>query len=640
MKRTPPRAPLNHSEARSLGLGRNITRRDFIGASLVGSGAILLGAPAPAFSQGLPSSWNGYTGIGDYSRSNGNIASVVNAAHGIRDGLYEDKIASAPHVDGVYDLIIVGGGFAGTIAAYEFHKARPNGRCLILDNHPVFGGEAKQNQMQVDGVTLTGPQGSNDAVIPAADNNYAHVAGLWDEIGMPRSYEFAAPTGTATSLKFARDHYDPMFWNEDAATLGYYFDKPFASKRAWVVNPWSDDLRRAPISEEARRSWLQWKKHTPIQTHGDEAATDRWLDSMSYGDLIVRELGLSKDVFRLSDPLVATGDYGVSSDVVSAYGAKLLGLPGTGENIITDDVFSFPGGNAAILRHIVKTLLPDAIGGTRSFADVLYAPINFSALDRPQHTRIRLGATVVAVRHDGKPETASGVDVTYLVGDQLARVRGKAVIVAAGGWVARRIVRDLPPSYVEAYSKFHHGPILVANVAVRNWKAFAKLGISSAHWFDGFGFFVNVRQPMKIDGVPVPLDPSKPAMLTFYVGFPQSGVPIDAQTSAARGRLFATSYADFELQIRRQLQQMLGDSGFDAKQDIAGIVINRWGHAYIAPQPGFYFGTPANPAPLEVIRARYGRIAFGHSELSGRQSWGRAAQESRRALKQVLEVIV
>jgi spermidine dehydrogenase len=103
--------------------------------------------------------------------------------------------------------------------------------------------------------------------------------------------------------------------------------------------------------------------------------------------------------------------------------------------------------------------------------------------------------------------------------------------------------------------------------------------------------------------------------------------------------LFGTTYAEFELQIRKQLQQMFGDAGFDAKRDIAGIVINRWGHAYIAPQPGFYFGTPGNPAPLEVIRERYGRIAFGHSELSGRQSWGRAAQESRRALKQVLQVI-
>ncbi|HEX4240789.1 MAG TPA: NAD(P)-binding protein [Steroidobacteraceae bacterium] len=626
-------------ESRTLGLDAPITRRDFVGATLVGSGAILLGAAAPAFAQGLTASWTGYGGVGDYGRSNGNVAAVVNAAHGVRDGRYGAGIDSAPLVDEPYDLIIVGGGFSGLIAAYEFHKARPNGRCLVLDNHPIFGGEAKQNQMLVDGVMLTGPQGSNDAVVPKADNNYSHVVGLWDEIGMPRSYEFVKPAAAPPGLKFARDNYDPMYWNEGMSSLGYYFDVPFASKRAWVVDPWSDDLRRAPISAAARESWVRWKKHSPILTRGDEASTDRWLDSMSYGDLIVRELGLSKDVFRLSDPLVATGDYGVSSDAVSAYGAKLLGLPGTGESIITDDVLSFPGGNAAILRHIVKAMLPGAIRGTRSFSDVLYAPIDFEALDRPQHTRIRLNATVVAVKHDGKPEAGGGVNVTYAVDGKLVRVHGKTAIVAAGGWIARHIVRDLPEPYVNAYAKFHHGPILVANVAVRNWKAFAKLGIAAAHWFDGFGFFVNIRQPMRIEGVPVPLDPSKPAMLTFYVGFPQSGVPIETQTAVGRARLLATTYADFELQIRRQMQQMLGDCGFDARRDIAGVVLNRWGHAYIAPQPGFYFGTPGSPAPLEVVRARHGRIAFGHSELSGRQSWGRAAQESRRALGQVLEVM-
>jgi spermidine dehydrogenase len=625
-------------EARSLGLDAPITRRDFVGATLIGSGAILLGAAAPARAQGLTSEWNGYPGIGDYARSNGNIASVVNAAHGVRDGIYEAKLASAAAVDEPYDLVIVGGGFAGIIAAYEFHKARPNGRCLVLDNHPVFGGEAKQNQMLVDGVMLTGPQGSNGAVVPRPDNSYAHVVGLWEEIGLPYSFDYINPTGAAASLKFARDSYDPMYWCEDATSLGYFFDTPFAAEQKWVIDPWSDDLARAPLPAEVRRSWAQWKR-APVLAHGDEASTNRWLDSMSYGELVVRELGLSKSVFRLSDPLVATADYGVSSDAVSAYGAKLLGLPGTDRNAIASGAFSFPGGNAAILRHIVKALLPDAITGSRSFADVLYAPIDFAALDRPQHTRIRLGATAVAVRHDGSPETSKSVAVTYAVDGKLERVTGQAAIVAAGGWITRHIVRDLPPAYVAAYAQFHHGSILVANVAVRNWKAFAKLGISSAHWFDGFGFFVNVRQPMKVDGVAVPLDPSKPAMLTLYVGFPQSGLPIDVQTSAARVRLFSATYADLELQIRKQLQHMFGDAGFDAKRDIAGIVLNRWGHAYIAPQPGFYFGTPGRPAPLEVIREGYGRIAFGHSELSGRQSWGRAAQESRRALKQVLPVI-
>ena len=216
------------------------------------------------------------------------------------------------------------------------------------------------------------------------------------------------------------------------------------------------------------------------------------------------------------------------------------------------------------------------------------------------------------------------VNVTYAVDGELARVRGKAVIVAAGGWIARHIVRDLPPSYVAAYAQFHHGPILVANVAVRNWQAFAKLGISAAHWFDGFGFFVNIRQPMRIDGAPVPLDPSKPAMLTFYIGFPQPGVPIDLQTSAARAgcsvRATLTSScrsasscsrcSAFGIQCparhRRSRPQPLGSRVYRAA---ARVLLRNGGRA----------------APLEVVRERYGRIAFGHSELSGRQSWASRA---------------
>src|SRR6185437_10729748 len=162
-------------------------------------------------------------------------------------------------------------------------------------------------------------------------------------------------------------------------------------------------------------------------------------------------------------------------DAVSAYAVK--GLPGTVQHSGADDSFSFPGGNTAIFRHIVKALLPESITGSRSFADVLYAPINFAALDRPQHTRVRLGATVVAVQHEGAPVTSKSVNVTYAVGGELRRVRSHAVIVAAGGWIARHIVRDLPPPYVAAYAQFHHAPNLVANVALRNWKSFEKLGI-------------------------------------------------------------------------------------------------------------------------------------------------------------------
>jgi len=127
-----------------------ITRRDFVNGVLVGTGASLLGMPAPLRAQGLTDAWTGYGGVGDYAGSNGNTAAVVNAAHGIRDGRYEPYIASARPVDDRFDLVVVGGGFAGLAAAYEFKKARPQRTVLLLDNHPVPGGEAKQNVVEVD----------------------------------------------------------------------------------------------------------------------------------------------------------------------------------------------------------------------------------------------------------------------------------------------------------------------------------------------------------------------------------------------------------------------------------------------------------------------------------------------------------
>ena len=40
---------------------------------------------------------------------------------------------------------------------------------------------------------------------------------------------------------------------------------------------------------------------------------------------------------------------------------------------------------------------------------------------------------------------------------------------------------------------------------------------------------------------------------------------------------------------------MFGHSGFDPRRDIKGIIHNRWGHAYLNPQPGFFLGKESLP---------------------------------------------
>ena len=62
----------------------------------------------------------------------------------------------------------------------------------MLDNHPVYGGEAKRNELEVGGVRLMGPQGSNDFTVrPATGEPDDYFTAL----GIPREFEYAAQTG-------------------------------------------------------------------------------------------------------------------------------------------------------------------------------------------------------------------------------------------------------------------------------------------------------------------------------------------------------------------------------------------------------------------------------------------------------------
>jgi spermidine dehydrogenase len=98
------------------------------------------------------------------------------------------------------------------------------------------------------------------------------------------------------------------------------------------------------------------------------------------------------------------------------------------------------------------------------------------------------------------------------------------------------------------------------------------------------------------------------------------------------------SFRDYEQQIREQFTAMFASVGFDARRDIAGIILNRWGHAYLSPQPGFFFGQEGKPAPREVLRnAPFGRIAFANTDLAGAMDHRYSILEAQRAVRQLLD---
>ena len=160
------------------------------------------------------------------------------------------------------------------------------------------------------------------------------------------------------------------------------------------------------------------------------------------------------------------------------------------------------------------------------------------------------------------------------------RIKARTVVMAGGGWMTKHVVRDLDETQRDAYAQFYYSPYLLANVAVRNWRFLYDLGLAGGGWFEGFGNSVNVPKRAKF-GVDTPVvGPDLPTVLNLEVGFAKPGLPWADQGSLGRAELPSTSFMEYEKQIREQMMEMFGASGFDAKRDIAGIVLNRWGHAF------------------------------------------------------------
>ena len=303
-----PTAAPDHDDEPSP-LHDNITRKDFLNTALLGAGAALLGAPSPAAAiahrlatiEGRAAAaidpWSGPGGVGDYASSNGNTKSVMDAAHRVRDGVYA-KPPVATDTGETYDLVVVGGGITGLTAAYFYAKGTDGQkRCLVLENHPIFGGEAKQNEFLVNGVRLIAPQGSNDFGVPRAGSGPgAWQSELWDDLRMPREFTWSSSPDDAPGLRMAQDNYQPMEGvGEFGIDIGYYFDQRSLIGRTqsptWLRNIWQNDLADVAISDDLKRELVAWRTTNP-DTRGrtpDEFA--RYLDTMSYRDYLENVLG-------------------------------------------------------------------------------------------------------------------------------------------------------------------------------------------------------------------------------------------------------------------------------------------------------------------------------------------------------------
>ena len=270
------RSTPNHD--RALGMDQRISRRDFLNSSLLAAGGALMSplCPLDLLACDEASAWDGFSGVGDYRNSNGDTYDVMTEGHRIREPVSERALREATDTKELFDCVIVGGGISGLAAALFFERqtiGKPT--CLVLDNRPVFGGQAQRNEFIVDGQRLMAHQASTLFFPPLRNTS---LADFYQSIGIDQhQFEYQSWGSRAAEMPVGNTPY-----TEGGKNSGFYFGSSFGQRPGrWVIDPWGTKLAGAPISAQARTDLLRIQsgpvpgQDSPPKSHGD--ARSRYL---------------------------------------------------------------------------------------------------------------------------------------------------------------------------------------------------------------------------------------------------------------------------------------------------------------------------------------------------------------------------
>jgi spermidine dehydrogenase len=297
--------------------------------------------------------------------------------------------------------------------------------------------------------------------------------------------------------------------------------------------------------------------------------------------------------------------------------------------------FHFPDGNASIARLLVRKLIPGVLPGSTA-EDIVLAKCNYAALDQPgAHVRLRLSSLAVHVQNSGPAE----VSVDYVSGDKLYRGRAASAVLACYNMMIPYLAPELPEAQKAALHLGVKIPLVYTTVALRSWRAFARLGVSGVSAPGGYFSSFGLNPAETIGGYSTPGSPDGP-MLVRMVRTPcLPGAPTERdQHRAGRAELLATPFSTFEHHIRDQLSRSLAGGGFDADKDIAAIIVNRWPHGYAYEYNPLYDPWDITPdeRPNVIGRQRFGRIAIANSDAGAQAYTDSAIDQAHRAVMELM----
>ncbi len=638
---------MTKSSDRDLGMNRGITRRDVLHG--VGALATASWVPGKALAEQILASEDSLsvayppalTGLRGSHIGSFEIAHEL-ARDGRRDwGPVEESDTN------VYDLVIVGAGLSGLAAAHFYRKSHPDARILILDNHDDFGGHAKRNEFQISGETIIGYGGSQTLEDPSDYPQSAKT--LLSDLGIDldqfyKAYDrqFFRRHGLSGAVFFDRENWGvDRLVDYDLGSLRYTL--PLAKQHGSIEKA----VQSMPMSDAAKAQMLKLLTSTNDVFPGmsDEERIEL-LESISYRQYLSDYLGVTEpEVFAALQSL--TTDLGAGIDAVPAGDSiDYIGLPGSAAAGFPDEgddepyIHHFPDGLASIARMLVRELIPDVAPGS-TMEDIVLARFDYSKLDAANTpVRLRLSSTVVNVRHDGEPDSARSVTVSYMRNGRLGEVRAKQCILACYNGIIPSLCPEMPQHQRDALSEGLKVPILYTNVALNNWRAWEKLGVGAVSAPGSYHVNAMLDFPIDMGGYNFSSGPDD-SIIVHMERFPHranEGLSLREQARLGRIELLSTPFETIERNTREQLAAIFASGGFDPVTDIEAITVNRWPHGYAARDwlaDDYYEDRSDIRYSFVAGRQPFGKISIANSDAGASATFESAVRQAYRAVEEL-----
>ena len=631
-------------------MATQITRRDLLNGMAIGAVGAMLPAFAGAPKARLESSMRPGGPATYYPPTltgmRGSHAGSFEVAHALAwQGQKPDAYES---LDEHYDLVVVGAGMSGLAAAwYYLKKAGPEARVLVLDNHDDFGGHAKRNEFHHKDRMILSLGGAQNLDNPS---NYGDIAGsLLIDLGINEAAiaKMAANTPDDYVLggKLGGDVGLTVPDGDEHLTIGGHWLKFFHGRGDYQAG-----VRDLPIPEEQKDKLVAFFGGEK-DFLDDLSLTKKWdyVNNTSYNQFLVDRVGLSVDTIPILNAhlLILNGPSGWNHTVLEGILAGSPGLRAMGwladfvDSIgamlldeLAGDVRMFPDGNASVARLLVQKMIPGVAPGMKGFEDVAIARFNYGALDQAdQSTRIRLNSTAVGVR-----EVDDYVQIDYVQQGKPLRITANHCVLACYNNLIPALCPEMSDAQKSGLGYGVRVPFVYANILLENGRAFSELGVQITQCpYDPFQW-VSAATTVTSGGYEPPRGPDDP-MVVFMMASPTPADGTEGTTRdllrLGRHKIYASTFDDYEQQIREQLQKMLGKYGFNHEADIKAITVNRIPHGY-----AYWYQGLDDPeweegqAPHEIGRQQFGRISIANTDSEVTPLMNAAFDAAHRAVEE------